>query len=72
MINFLNEHFGALFALFMLTLMIITEWKDGHEKAPVSSSNSFRSSQHEILFWIKMIVLLQSALVLFSIFKYFK
>ena len=72
MINFLNEHFGALSALFILSLMIITEWKDKHAKAPVSSSNSFRSSQHEILFWIKMIVLLQSALLLFSILNYFK
>ncbi|MCD8478477.1 MAG: hypothetical protein LRY68_11850 [Sulfurospirillum sp.] len=72
MINFLNEHFGALSALFILSLMIITEWKDKHAKAPVSSSNSFKASQHEMLFWIKMIVLLQSALVLFSIFNYFK
>lgn len=72
MINFLNEHFGALCALFILSLMIITEWKDKHVKAPVSSSNSFKASQHEMLFWIKMIVLLQSALLLFSILNYFK
>ena len=30
MINFLNAHFGALSALFILSLMIITEWKDKH------------------------------------------
>ena len=72
MINFLNEHFGALSALFILSLMIITEWKNKHEKAPVSSSNSFKASQYEMLFWIKMIVLLQSALLLFSILNYFK
>ena len=71
MINFLNEHFGALLALFMLTLMIITEWKGKHEKAPISSFNSFKASQQEMLFWIKMIVVLQSALVLFSLLNYF-
>lgn len=72
MVNFLNEHFGALSALFILSLMIITEWKDKHAKAPVSSSNSLKVSQHEMLFWIKMIVLLQSLILLMSILSYFK
>lgn len=72
MVNFLNEHFGALSALFILSLMIITEWKDKHAKAPVSLSNSFKVSQHEMLFWIKMIVLLQSLILLMSILSYFK
>ncbi len=72
MVNFLNEHFGALSALFILSLMIITEWKDKHAKAPVSLSNSFKVSQHEMLFWIKIIVLLQSLILLMGILSYFK
>lgn len=72
MINFLNEHFGALSALFILSLMIITEWKNKQEKAPVSSFNSFKASQYEMLFWMNIMVLLQSALVLFSLINYFK
>ena len=72
MVNFLNEHFGALSALFILSLMIITEWKEKFAKASVSLSNSFKVSKHEMLFWIKMILLLQSLILLMSILSYFK
>ncbi len=45
MVNFLNEHFGALSALFILSLMIITEWKDKHAKASVSNMRCFFGSR---------------------------
>lgn len=51
MINFLNEHFGALFALFILTLMIITEWKEKPSQEPGSLSNlKYQRRSNTILF----------------------
>lgn len=73
MMNFLNEHFGALSALFMLTLMIITEWKEKPSNESGSSSNlRYQGISNAMLFWMKIVVLLQSVLVLFSILNYFK
>lgn len=72
MMNLLNEHFTALSVLFILTLLIVSEGIKKQAKLAHSESKSFKTSWYEMIFWVKIVVLLQSALVLFSILNYFK
>ena len=73
MINFLNEHFGALCALFLLTLLIVSEWKgDSSQTLPTSSRHvKLMKSSQAMLFWIKVIALLQGLILIFFMLNYF-
>lgn len=74
MMNFLNEHFGALSALFILTLLIVSEWKNNPSSKLINTTKVLRYPRalNLMLFWIKIMVLLQSLILLFSILNYFQ
>lgn len=74
MMNFLNEHFGTLCALFILTLLIVSEWKDKASSTLTLPSRhiKFLKSSQAILFWIKVIALLQSLILIVCLLHYFK
>lgn len=74
MMNFLNEHFGTLCALFILTLLIVSEWKGNVSPTLTQPSRHIKllKSSQAILFWIKVIALLQSLILMFCILNYFK
>lgn len=72
MINFLNEHFVALSILFLLTLSIVLQWREKHAKVHSLDHTSANSSWYEMYFWLKVIAVLQSMILLFAILNYFK
>ena len=74
MIHFLNEHFGTLCALFILTLLIVSEWKDKASSTFTLPSRHIKllKSSQAILFWIKVIALLQSLILIVCLLDYFK
>ena len=72
--NFLNEHFGTLCALFILTLLIVSEWKDKASAMLTLPSRHIKllKSSQAMLFWIKVIALLQSLILIVCLLQYFK
>lgn len=74
MINLLYEHFGKLGTLFIVTLLIITEYKGNpSQKSNVLSKESaHQKTSNAMLFWIKMIALMQGLILSISILNYFQ
>ena len=68
MVDFLNEHFGSLSVLFIVTLLITSEWKSNPSLEPTASPKLTDS----VLFWAKIIVIMQGLILIVSILTYFK
>ena len=74
MINFLNEHFMALSALFILTLLIISEWKSNPPQKLITVSKPFKDQKSSTTMptWAKIIIVMQGLTLIFSILIYFE